>query len=425
MASLGEDAPKMSATERIRLKRLQKQGQAPDGPFPLPAGVASASPSMGVPPDNEAASTPLTADEHYTESHASQEYQEENHGVVKQSTEALIPEEVGSPLSPAMPDLAALKAQEDELQEQMAQSKQRLADEVAVKKEILSKTIQERFDQAVKETEILNMVRQELSKFDLVAQTDIDFLRIKIDETVKRLYAARGRYEKAEAEFMDAKMDLQVKKNSKTLLTEHLTLLIQQNEQRKAEKLEELMGRLAITTTNALGELKQVAEASAPLVPAAPAAPNGPAASPPPGAAAEPTAAAASTPLSIPATAVPGSATAAPATVDSTPAPATALATASPPANGVASPPSPATPATPDANGAPPAGKGKGKGPPPPGYRGPPGKGGPPMGKGGPPGKGGFPPGKGGFPPGKGGPGKGPPSAGSPPSGSQPDPHAV
>lgn len=30
--------------------------------------------------------------------------------------------------------------------------------QVAVKKEILSKTIQERFDQAVKETEILNMV---------------------------------------------------------------------------------------------------------------------------------------------------------------------------------------------------------------------------------------------------------------------------
>lgn len=32
-------------------------------------------------------------------------------------------------MTPAMPDLAALKAQEDELQEQMAQSKQRLAEE--------------------------------------------------------------------------------------------------------------------------------------------------------------------------------------------------------------------------------------------------------------------------------------------------------
>lgn len=63
-------------------------------------------------------------------------------------------------------------------------------------------------------------MRQELDKLEQVAQTDIDMLRIKIDETVKHLASARVRYERAETEFMNAKMDLQIKKNNKVRLSQ-------------------------------------------------------------------------------------------------------------------------------------------------------------------------------------------------------------
>ena len=54
----------------------------------------------------------------------------------------------------------------------------------------------------------------------------------------------RKRYEKAEAEYVASKMDLHRKTDTKEQLTEHLCAIIQQNELRKAERLEELMLQL-------------------------------------------------------------------------------------------------------------------------------------------------------------------------------------
>ncbi|XP_070602824.1 RAB6-interacting golgin isoform X1 [Erythrolamprus reginae] len=58
--------------------------------------------------------------------------------------------------------------------------------------------------------------------------------------------AERKRYEKAELEYVAAKLDLQKKTDVKEQLAEHLSTIIQQNELRKAKKLEELMKELEV-----------------------------------------------------------------------------------------------------------------------------------------------------------------------------------
>ena len=53
--------------------------------------------------------------------------------------------------------------------------------------------------------------------------------------------AYRRRYERAEKEFIAAKLSLHEKRERKELLTEHLCKIISENEQKKAEKLTQLM----------------------------------------------------------------------------------------------------------------------------------------------------------------------------------------
>ncbi len=60
------------------------------------------------------------------------------------------------------------------------------------------------------------------------------------------LCSCRKRYDRAEQEFIDAKMDLHQKSELKESLTEHLYTIIHQNEIRKAKKLTELMEKLQL-----------------------------------------------------------------------------------------------------------------------------------------------------------------------------------
>ena len=60
------------------------------------------------------------------------------------------------------------------------------------------------------------------------------------------MYFFRKRYDRAETEFINAKVNLHDKTEVKDQLTEHLCSIIQQNEERKAKKLAELMTRLEL-----------------------------------------------------------------------------------------------------------------------------------------------------------------------------------
>uniref|UniRef100_A0A8C9G4K6 RAB6-interacting golgin n=1 Tax=Pavo cristatus TaxID=9049 RepID=A0A8C9G4K6_PAVCR len=68
----------------------------------------------------------------------------------------------------------------------------------------------------------------------------------RILEQLIALNQGRKRYDKAESEYVAAKLDLQHKTEIKEHLTEHLCTIIQQNELRKARKLEELMQQLEV-----------------------------------------------------------------------------------------------------------------------------------------------------------------------------------
>lgn len=63
------------------------------------------------------------------------------------------------------------------------------------------------------------------------------------------LICCRKRYDRAEKEFLDAKLLLYKKLERKELLTHHLCTIIEQNEMRKAKKLSELMEKLEMPDT--------------------------------------------------------------------------------------------------------------------------------------------------------------------------------
>uniref|UniRef100_A0A8B9UGZ7 RAB6-interacting golgin n=1 Tax=Anas zonorhyncha TaxID=75864 RepID=A0A8B9UGZ7_9AVES len=96
------------------------------------------------------------------------------------------------------------------------------------------------------ETVKLKRIQKELQALDDMVSADIGILRNRIDQASLDYSYARKRYEKAESEYVAAKLDLQHKTEIKEHLTEHLCTIIQQNELRKARKLEELMQQLEV-----------------------------------------------------------------------------------------------------------------------------------------------------------------------------------
>ncbi|KAM8874363.1 RAB6-interacting golgin isoform 2-T2 [Spinachia spinachia] len=124
------------------------------------------------------------------------------------------------------------------------------------KKALLTKTIAEKSKQTQAEAVKLRRIQKELQALDDMVSNDIGILRGKIEQASWDYSAARKRYEKAEVEYVTAKLDLHKKTEVKEQLTEHLCAIIQQNELRKAHKLEELMQQLHLQATEEEMEMK-------------------------------------------------------------------------------------------------------------------------------------------------------------------------
>ncbi|NXL86421.1 GORAB protein, partial [Alectura lathami] len=138
-----------------------------------------------------------------------------------------------------------------ELQEksrwEILQQEQRLIEEKNKrKKALLARAIAERSKRTQAETVKLKRIQKELQALDDMVSADIGILRNRIDQASLDYSYARKRYDKAESEYVAAKLDLQHKTEIKEHLTEHLCTIIQQNELRKARKLEELMQQLEV-----------------------------------------------------------------------------------------------------------------------------------------------------------------------------------
>ncbi|KAJ7396442.1 RAB6-interacting golgin [Pitangus sulphuratus] len=151
---------------------------------------------------------------------------------------------------PAQPS-TQVERKKVELQEksrwEILQQEQRLIEEKNKrKKALLARAIAERSKRTQAETVKLKRIQKELQALDDMVSADIGILRNRIDQASLEYSHARKRYEKAESEYVAAKLDLQHKTELKEQLTEHLCTIIQQNELRKARKLEELMQQLDV-----------------------------------------------------------------------------------------------------------------------------------------------------------------------------------
>ncbi|KAK3516749.1 hypothetical protein QTP70_022540 [Hemibagrus guttatus] len=149
-----------------------------------------------------------------------------------------------------------LDKQEVELREktrlQQLQWEQRMMEEKNKRtKALLAKTIAEKSKQTQAEAVKLKKIQKELQALDDSVSSDISVLRSLIEQASLEYSTAWKRLEKAESEYVAAKLDLHKKTEMKEQLTEHLCAIIQQNELRKARKLEELMLQLELSTDQA------------------------------------------------------------------------------------------------------------------------------------------------------------------------------
>ncbi|XP_063796368.1 RAB6-interacting golgin isoform X2 [Pseudophryne corroboree] len=124
------------------------------------------------------------------------------------------------------------------------------------KKALLAKAIAERSKKTQAEAVKLKRIQKRLQALDDLVSTDVSILRNRIEQACIEFSQAKKRYDRAESEYVAAKLDLHKKTLTKEQLTEHLCTIIQQNELRKAKHLEELMQELDVETDEERLELE-------------------------------------------------------------------------------------------------------------------------------------------------------------------------
>ncbi|CAL1279982.1 unnamed protein product [Larinioides sclopetarius] len=122
--------------------------------------------------------------------------------------------------------------------------RKRVEAENARRRALINKAITDKKMQTQAEAIKLAKITQELNRLDSILSADVSILRDYIEQASMEFSKAEKRYLKAEKEFIEAKFDLYEKMQRKEQLTEHLCAIIEQNENRKADKLVELMKQL-------------------------------------------------------------------------------------------------------------------------------------------------------------------------------------
>ncbi|XP_065362375.1 RAB6-interacting golgin [Calliphora vicina] len=116
------------------------------------------------------------------------------------------------------------------------------------KKEILYKAIEQHSQKTAAETRKIEEIKAELAKLDNDLAVDVALLRKQIDNACIHFATVEKHYMKIESQFLKAKIDLHNAAEKKELLTEHLCTVIAHNEDRKAQKLTELMEKVGLAT---------------------------------------------------------------------------------------------------------------------------------------------------------------------------------
>ncbi|XP_030082562.1 RAB6-interacting golgin isoform X2 [Serinus canaria] len=227
-----------------REKALQQQSQR----LGLQGGAASVTPEQllsapqGKPCDPQQPG-PAPGDERQRDSREQQEGVAASESCNGRDSAQLRPAKANSQVERKKVELS----RQEKSRWEILQQEQRLIEEKNKrKKALLARAIAERSKRTQAETVKLKRIQKELQALDDMVSADIGILRNRIDQASLDYSYARKRYDKAESEYVAAKLDLQHKTEIKEHLTEHLCTIIQQNELRKARKLQELMQQLDV-----------------------------------------------------------------------------------------------------------------------------------------------------------------------------------
>ncbi|EDV97002.1 RAB6-interacting golgin [Drosophila grimshawi] len=118
------------------------------------------------------------------------------------------------------------------------------------KKQMLYKAIEQHTQKTAAESRKIEEIRHELSKLESDLAVDVALLRKQIDNACIHFANVEKQYVKIEAQFLRAKIELHNASEKKELLTEHLCTVIAHNEDRKAQKLTELMQKVGLAPTD-------------------------------------------------------------------------------------------------------------------------------------------------------------------------------
>merc|ERR1712083_1286880 len=114
------------------------------------------------------------------------------------------------------------------------------------KRGLLLQEIADRRQRTAEEANKLAHVQTELQKIDLLVAQDVKILRQTIEVASVEYFQAKKSYDRAEKDYVDAKLNLHIKQERKDMLTEHLMTIIEESEDRKSKRLADLMTRLQI-----------------------------------------------------------------------------------------------------------------------------------------------------------------------------------
>ena len=125
------------------------------------------------------------------------------------------------------------------------QKKQKeLENENKLRRQALATEVQNRSRNILAEAAKLKKIEDEIRKLDELLSYDVSILRDKIDESSYEYSKTRARFMAAEIEFKESKTEFEAASKKKDDLTEALMTLIQENEERKKSKLENLVAKL-------------------------------------------------------------------------------------------------------------------------------------------------------------------------------------
>jgi hypothetical protein len=136
---------------------------------------------------------------------------------------------------------------------ELDQHNDQLEVEVAKIREQVAKELNDRYKKIMSETSTLVEVKNELARVDHVIAAEVASIREKIEIASEELNEAQNSFDDAEAEFIAAKLNKKMYEDYKAELTEYLVLLIQENQRKKTEKLEELYATLSRSSVGMTG----------------------------------------------------------------------------------------------------------------------------------------------------------------------------